>query len=80
MQLILLVCQISFFCFPIGIYGVKGDSQLYGQVKALMAHLTLCDPPHGPVGCPVFCPGNSQAKILEWYPFPSPGDLLDPGI
>ena len=21
-----------------------------------------------------------QAKILEWVPFPTPGDLLDPGI
>ena len=24
--------------------------------------------------------GNCQAKILEWLPFPSPGDLPDPGI
>ena len=24
--------------------------------------------------------GISQARILEWVPFPSPGDLLDPGI
>ena len=41
---------------------------------------------------PVFCnpmdyssPGSSvhgilQARILEWVPFPSPGDLSDPGI
>ena len=30
-------------------------------------------------------PGSSlheifQARILEWVPFPTPGDLLDPGI
>ena len=24
--------------------------------------------------------GILQANILEWVPFPSPGDLLDPGI
>ena len=24
--------------------------------------------------------GISQARILEWLPFPSPGDLPDPGI
>ena len=24
--------------------------------------------------------GVSQAKVLEWVPFPSPGDLPDPGI
>ena len=30
-------------------------------------------------------PGSSvhrifQARILEWWPFPSPGDITDPGI
>ena len=40
---------------------------------------TLCDP----VDCSL--PGFSvhgflQARILEWSPFPSPGDLPDPGI
>ena len=24
--------------------------------------------------------GVSQAKVLEWVPFPSPGDVLHPGI
>ena len=24
--------------------------------------------------------GTSQARILEWLPFPSPGDLPNPGI
>ena len=40
--------------------------------------LTLCDP----VDCSP--PGSfvheiSQARILEWLPFPSPGDLFHPG-
>ena len=41
--------------------------------------LTLCDP----MDCSP--PGSSlheiiQARILEWVPFPIPGDLPDPGI
>ena len=41
--------------------------------------LTLCDP------MDFSLPGSSvhgilQARILEWLPFPSPGDLPDPGI
>ena len=40
---------------------------------------TLCDP----MDCSL--PGSSlhgilQAKVLEWFAFPSPGDLPDPGI
>ena len=31
-----------------------------------------------PIGSSVH--GVSQARILEWVPFPSPGDLPDPGI
>ena len=31
--------------------------------------------PHG-----LYSPWNSQAGILEWEPFPSPGDLPNPGI
>jgi len=33
-----------------------------------------CSPPGSSVH------GILQAKIIEWLPFPSPGDLLDPGI
>ena len=33
-----------------------------------------CSPPGSSVR------GISQARILEWLPFPSPGDLPDPGI
>ena len=40
---------------------------------------TLCDP----MDCSL--PGSSihgifQARVLEWLPFPSPGDLPNPGI
>ena len=51
-----------------------------GQVSELtQLCLTLCNP----VDCSP--PGSSihgilQARILEWVPFPSPGDLPDPGI
>ena len=41
--------------------------------------LTLCDPvDYNPPGSSVH--GVSQARILEWVAFPSPGDLSDPGI
>ena len=41
--------------------------------------LTLCDPMDcSPPGSSVH--GISQARILEWLPFPPPGDLPDPGI
>ena len=33
-----------------------------------------CSPPGSSVH------GISQARILEWVPFPHPGDLPDPGI
>ena len=40
---------------------------------------TLCDPVDGsPLGSSV--PGILQARIVEWVPLPSPGDLPDPGI
>ena len=51
------------------------------KVKVLVAQscLTLCDP----TDCSL--PGSSvhgilQARILGWVPFPSPGDLPNPGI
>ena len=39
----------------------------------------LCDPlDYGPPGSSVL--GLLQARILEWVPFPSPGDFPDPGV
>ena len=45
--------------------------------KSLQPCPTLCDPINGsPPGSSVH--GISQARILEWLPFPSPGDLPNP--
>ena len=44
--------------------------------------LTLCDPIDG-MGSPHTVSsvhGILQARMLEWVPFPSPGDLPNPGI
>ena len=53
----------------------------FGESESEVAHLcsTLCNP----LDCSP--PGSSshgilQARILEWLPFPSPGDLPYPGI
>ena len=47
--------------------------------KSLQSCLTLCNPIDGsPPGSTV--PGILQARILEWIPFPSPGDLPNSGI
>ena len=47
--------------------------------KSFQSCPTLCDPIDGsPPGSPV--PGILQARTVEWLPFPSPGDLIDPGI
>ena len=47
-------------------------------MRACSVLSTLCDSPG-------LLPGSSthaisQARILEWMPFPTPGDLPDPGI
>ena len=48
-------------------------------VKSLESCLTLCDPmDYSPPGSSLH--GILQARILEWLPFSSPGDLPDPGI
>ena len=40
------------------------------------SHLTFCDPKDcSPPGSSVY--GIFQARVLEWVPLPSPGDLLD---
>ena len=50
-----------------------------GEGEVTQSCLTLCDP----MDCSL--PGSSvhgifHARILEWLPFPSPGDLSHPGI
>ena len=47
--------------------------------KSLQSCPTLCDPMDcSSSGSSVR--GILQARILEWVPFPSPGDFPDPGI
>ena len=45
------------------------------KVKFAQSCPTLCFPMDY-----VIVPGILQARILEWEPFPSPGDLPNPGI
>ena len=57
----------------------EGHWEHYMLVLMTQSCLTLC----GPMDCSP--PGSSvhgilQAEILEWLPFPSPGDLPDPGL
>ena len=49
------------------------------HAKSSQSCPSLCNPmDHSQSGSSVH--GTSQAKILGWLPFPSPGDLLAPGI
>ena len=74
-----LLCTRSMLCFPPrGARAPQGSSE---KVQVLVAQLypTLWDP----MDCSL--QGSSvheilQARILEWQPFPSPGNLPDPGI
>ena len=54
---------------------------MLSEAKVLVAQLgpTLCGPldRHPPASS---VHGISQRRMLEWVPFPSPGDLPDPGI
>ena len=75
---------------PGGRYSLCGSGLPYGQrnssengsgmpAKSLQPGLTLCNPMDcSPPGSSVH--GILQARILEWVPFPPPGDLPDPGI
>ena len=54
---------------------------MHVHAKSLQSCPTLCDPLDcNPLGSSVY--GILQARILEWIamPFPSPGDLPDPGV
>ena len=49
------------------------------HAKSLQSYSTLCNPMnYSPPGSSVH--GISQARILAWFPFPSSGDLPNPGI
>ena len=53
---------------------------MYVVVVESLSHVRLfCDPiDSSSPGSSVH--GISQARVLEWLPFPSPGNLPDPGI
>ena len=50
------------------------------EVSVAQSHLTFCDP----MACSLprlLCPwGFSRQEYWSWLPFPSSGDLVDPGI
>ena len=48
--------------------------RIFVKVKVTQSCLTLCDPMDYSVH------GILQARILEWVPFPSPGDLPNQNI
>ena len=54
----------------------RTQNSCYAHVKVIVAQLcsTLCNPMDYTVH------GILQARILEWGPFPSPGELPNPGI
>ena len=47
---------------------------LVAKLCLTLFHPVDCSPPGS------FVRGISQARMLDWLPFPSPGDLFDPGI
>ena len=54
-------------------------TEVKGEGEVVQSCPTLCDP----VDCNLLgfsVHGILQARILEWMPFSSPGDLPDPGI
>ena len=67
------------FCLDFSKAITSGEKRV--KVKVLVAQLcpTLCDP----MDCSLpgyFVHGILQARILEWWPFPSPGDLPTQGL
>ena len=62
-----------------GILQARTLEWVHACAKSLQLCPTLCDPMDcSPPGSSVH--GILQARTLEWVPFPSPGDLSDPGI
>ena len=52
---------------------------MVSQNACMLSLSTLCDPIN--YSLPGFSVhGIVQTRILEWVPFPTPGDLPDPGI
>ena len=61
------------------ILGVQQSDSVVHVWFSRLSHVRLCDPIDcSPPGSSAH--GISQARILEWVAFPSPGDLPNPGI
>ena len=61
------------------VHGKHGASELLLLLLSHFSHVQLCNPIDGsPPGPSV--PGILQTRTLEGWPFPSPGDLRNPGI
>ena len=72
-----VMLRISSWNPPVGL--VKDMEHACVHAKPLWSCPTLCDPiDHSPPGSSVH--GILQARMLEWLPFPPPGDLPNPGI
>ena len=66
--------QVSLYCIILFDMSISSVCVLVTQ-----SCLTLCEPVDcSPPGSSVL--GILQARRLQWVPFPSPGDLPDPGI
>ena len=65
--------QISFF-FPFKLYLIPVCECLIAQLCPTLCNPVDCSPPGPSVH------GILQARILEWLPFPPPGDLPNPEI
>ena len=63
------LCLVFSLCFVIYIVVAWSLSHIHLFRKPMD-----CSPPNSSVH------GISQVRIQEWFPFPSPGDLPDPGI
>ena len=63
---------------------MKNNLAVPPQIKHIyMPAAQSCPTLRGPKDCSLpdsSIPGIFQARILEWLPFPLPGDLPDPGI
>ena len=73
--------EASVACWPLTSYCVARSRLGKRKVKVLVAQ--SCPTLGNPMDCSLpgfFVHGISQARILEWLPFPSAGNLPDPGI
>ena len=82
----LFIIEVSLIYNIMSVSGIQQNDSIINNLCMYVCvcsvaqwYLTLCSPMDcSPPGSSVH--GISQARILEWVPFPLPGDLPDPGI